>query len=151
MNYQLFREVANAIFNTVGNKITGSVVAETAKKLSDMIGKTIQQRANISYSKRGTTTGKTTTLDYLIPPETIAQLSQGEFCGVLSDTYEQKAEQKIFYSKVLADKSDLTRHDIPALNRVGEEQFNHLLQANFLQIDKEVKYLVNTFLAVSPS
>ena len=33
------REVANAIFNTVGNKITGSVVAETAKKLSDMIGK----------------------------------------------------------------------------------------------------------------
>jgi len=39
------REVANAIFNTVGNKITGSVVAETAKKLSDMIGKTIQQRA----------------------------------------------------------------------------------------------------------
>jgi len=145
------REVANAIFNTVGNKITGSVVAETAKKLSDMIGKTIQQRANISYSKRGTTTGKTTTLDYLIPPETIAQLSQGEFCGVLSDTYEQKAEQKIFYSKVLADKSDLTRHDIPALNRVGEEQFNHLLQANFLQIDKEVKYLVNTFLAVSPS
>ena len=78
--------MANAIFNTVGNKITGSVVAETAKKLSDMIGKTIQQRANISYSKRGTTTGKTTTLDYLIPPETIAQLSQGEFCGVLSDT-----------------------------------------------------------------
>ena len=143
------REVANAIFNTVGNKITGSVVAETAKKLSDMIGKTIQQRANISYSKRGTTTGKTTTLDYLIPPETIAQLSQGEFCGVLSDTYEQKAEQKIFYSKVMADKSDLTRHAIPILNNVEPEQFNHLLQANFIQIDKEVKYLVNTFLAVS--
>jgi len=145
------REVANAIFNTVGNKITGSVVAETAKKLSDMIGKTIQQRANISYSKRGTTTGKTTTLDYLIPPETIAQLSQGEFCGVLSDTYEQKAEQKIFYSKVLADKSDLTHHSIPILNRVEEGQFNSLLQANLLQIDKEVKYLVNTFLAVTPT
>ena len=143
------REVANAIFNTVGNKITGSVVAETAKKLSDMIGKTIQQRANISYSKRGTTTGKTTTLDYLIPPETIAQLSQGAFCGVLSDTYEQKAEQKIFYSKVIADKSDLTQHPIPILNRVGEEQFNRLLEANLLQIDKEIKYLVNTFLATS--
>ena len=65
-----------------------------------MIGKTIQQRANISYSKRGTTMGKTTTLDYLIPPETIAQLSQGEFCGVVADTYEQQAEQKIFYSQI---------------------------------------------------
>ena len=143
------REVANAIFNTVGNKITGSVVAETAKKLSDMIGKTIQQRANISYSNRGTTTGKTTTLDYLIPPETIAQLSQGEFCGVLSDTYEQKAEQKIFYSKVTADKSDLTKHPIPILNRISEEQFIQLLETNLLRIDKEVKYLVDTFLSTS--
>ncbi len=143
------REVANAIFNTVGNKITGSVVAETAKKLSDMIGKTIQQRANISYSNRGTTTGKTTTLDYLIPPETIAQLSQGEFCGVLSDIYEQKAEQKIFYSKVVADKSDLSKHPIPILNRIGEEQFTQLLETNLLRIDKEVKYLVDTFLSTS--
>jgi len=143
------REVANAIFNTVGNKITGSVVAETAKKLSDMIGKTVQQRANISYSNRGTTTGKTTTMDYLIPPETIAQLSQGEFCGVLSDTYEQKAEQKIFYSKVVADKSDLTKHSIPILNRVGEEQFTQLLETNLLRIDKDVKYLVDAFLSTS--
>ena len=87
-------------------------------------------------------------MDYLIPPETIAQLSQGAFCGVLSDTYEQKAEQKIFYSKVLADKSDLTKYPIPILNRVGERQFTQLLETNLIRIDKEVKYLVNTFLAV---
>ena len=140
------REVANAIFNTVGNKITGSVVAETAKKLSDMIGKTVQQRANISYSNRGTTTGKTTTMDYLIPPETIAQLSQGAFCGVLSDTYEQKAEQKIFYSKVVADKRDLTKHSIPVLNRVGAAEFIELLEKNLLRIEQEVKFVVDTFL-----
>jgi len=139
------REVANAIFNTVGNKITGSVVAETAKKLSDMIGKTVQERANISYSKRGTTTGKTTTLDYLIPPETIAQLSQGEFCGVLSDTYEQKAEQKIFYSKVVADKSDLTNHSIPTLNKMDAEEFNELLERNLLRIAADIKYIVLLF------
>lgn len=142
------REVANAIFNTVGNKITGAVVAETAKKLSDMIGKTIQQRANISYSKRGTTMGKTTTLDYLIPPETIAQLSQGMFCGVISDTYEQPTAQKIFYSKILVDKSDLTKHPIPVLNRVGEEAFNRLLADNLKRIEEEIKYLVDAFLKI---
>ena len=114
-----------------------------------MIGKTIQQRANISYSKRGTTTGKTTTLDYLIPPETIAQLSQGEFCGVLSDTYEQKAEQKIFYSKVVADKRDLTQHPIPVLNNIEEDKFNEILETNLAKIDKEVRYLVNVFLPES--
>ena len=140
------KEVANAIFNTVGNKITGAVVADTAKKLSEMIGQTIQQRGSLSYSRKGTTIGKTTTLDYLIPPETIAQLSQGEFCGVLSDTFEQQAEQKIFHSKVIADKSDLTRHSIPVLNRVGEVEFNQIMAANLEKIDNEVGYIVTCFL-----
>ena len=141
------REVANAIFNTVGNKVTGAVVAETAKKLSDMIGKTIQQRANISYSTRGTTMGKTTTLDYLIPPETISQLSQGTFCGVVADTFEQQADQKIFYSKVLVDKGDLTKYEIPALNEVGEEVFEQLIKDNLKQITEEVEAIVEVYLA----
>ncbi len=140
------REVANAIFNTVGNKVTGAVVADTAKKLSDMIGKTIQQRANISYSKRGTTMGKTTTLDYLIPPETIAQLSQGEFCGVVSDTYEQQAEQKIFYSQIQVDKSDLTRYSIPSLYNGTVEAFDNLLEQNLTNITKEVAELAKILL-----
>lgn len=140
------KEVANAIFNTVGNKITGAVVADTAKKISDMIGQTIQQRGSLSYSRKGTTIGKTTTLDYLIPPETIAQLSQGEFCGVLSDTFEQQAAQKIFRSKVLANKSDLTKYPIPALNRVGEEAFNQIMVANLEKIDRDIEYVVGCFL-----
>jgi len=87
----------------------------------------------------------------LIPPETIAQLSQGEFCGVLSDTYEQKAEQKIFYSKVVADKSDLTKYSIPVLNEMDGDKFNEILEANLMKIDGEVKYLVNVFLPESAS
>ena len=140
------REVANAIFNTVGNKITGAVVSDTAKKLSDMIGKTIQQRANISYSKRGTTMGKTTTLDYLIPPETIAQLSQGEFCGVVADTYEQQAEQKIFYSQILVDKGDLTRQPIPPLYNIEVGSFEGLLDQNLESISCEIEELVKALL-----
>ncbi len=140
------KEVANAIFNTVGNKITGAVVADTANKVSDMIGQTIQQRGNLSYSRKGTTIGKTTTLAYLIPPETIAQLSQGEFCGVLSDTFEQQSAQKIFHSRVIAEKSDLSKYSIPDLNRVGEEEFNQIMVANLEKIDKEIEYVVGCFL-----
>ena len=76
-------------------------------------------------------------------------ISQGEFCGVLSDTYEQKAEQKIFYSKVVADKSDLTRHPIPVLNNIDADKFNEVLETNLAKIDKEVRYLVNVFLPES--
>ena len=140
------REVANAIFNTVGNKITGAVVADTAKKLSDMIGKTVQQRASISYSKRGTTIGKSTTLDYLLPPETIAQLSQGEFCGVIADTYEQQAEQKIFHAKIQTDKRDLNRHPIPALYKEEEDTFNKILEQNLQKVAREIEDLTSALL-----
>jgi len=144
------KEVASAIFNTVGNKITGAVVAETAKKISDMIGKSVQQRSNISYSRNGTTQGKTTTLDYLIPPETIAQLSQGEFCGVVADTYNQKEDQKVFYSTVLVDKSDLTKYDIPQLQNIEDEAFSKHLDNNMQHIKDDVKYIVNHFLKLAP-
>jgi len=140
------REVANAIFNTVGNKITGAVVADTAKKLSDMIGKTVQQRSSISYSKRGTTIGKSTTMDYLIPPETIAQLSQGEFCGVISDTFEQQAEQKIFYAKIQTEKGDLNRHPIPALYKEEQDVFNKILEQNLQKVAREIEDLTNALL-----
>ena len=122
------------------------MVAETAKKVSDMIGKTVQKRNSISYNKFGTTTGMSTTMDYLIPPETIAQLSQGKFCGVLSDTFEQKAEQKIFYSKVLADKRDLTHYPIPAFHQIGEEKFQGMLDRNLERINAEVRAIAEVAL-----
>jgi len=135
------REVANTIFNTVGNKITGSVVAETAKKLSDMIGKAMQKRANINYSSKGTSTGTSTTLDYLIPPETISQLSQGEFCGVLADTYEQSLEQKIFQSQLLVDKKGIPQNSIPLFTN-NNQSFEKLMNENYQKIISDIEALV---------
>ena len=59
---------------------------------------------------------------------------------------QKKAEQKIFYSKVVADKRDLTKHSIPVLNRVGAAEFIELLEKNLLRIEQEVKFVVDTFL-----
>ncbi len=137
------KEVANAIFNTVGNKISGSVVADTAKKLSDMIGKTVQKRGSITYSSRGTSMGTTTTLDYLIPPETISQLSQGTFCGVLADTYEQPLAQKIFHSKLKVDKSDLGNQSIPSLSRLTDAEFEQQMERNYRKVVREVEGLID--------
>lgn len=136
------KEVANAIFNTIGNKITGSVVAETAKKLSEMIGKSIQKRGNITYSTRGTSMGTSTTLDYLIPPETIAQLSQGEFCGVLADTFEQQLVQKRFYSRLNINKKGLGKKPIPPIRQMDDIDFEAQMTANYQRIYEEVAAIV---------
>ena len=136
------KEVANAIFNTVGNKISGAVVAETAKKMSDMIGKSVQKRGSITYSAKGTSLGTSTTLDYLVPPETIAQLSQGEFCGVLADTYEQKLDQKIFHSKLKVSKRGLGKKKIEPLSDLDAAEFEEKMTANYKRIFAEIETLV---------
>ena len=136
------KEVANAIFNTVGNKISGAVVAETAKKISEMAGKSLQRRSSITYTSRGTSTGNTTTMDSLIPPETIAQLSQGEFCGVLTDTYEQQLSQKIFHSRLLVNKKDLTKESIPTIWQKDENAFKQAMDENYQQILTEIDNLI---------
>ena len=137
------KEIANAIFNTVGNKISGAVVADTAKKVSEMIGKTLQRRRSINYSSRGTTLGNTTTMDYLVPPEAISQLSQGEFCGVLADTHEQSLKQKIFHSNLIASKKKGEEQSIPSLNKNDQVYFEQLMEQNFQQINREVEQLID--------
>lgn len=136
------REVANTIFNTVGNKITGSVVAETAKKMSDMIGKAMQKRANVNYSSNGTSVGTSTTLDYLIPPESITQLSQGEFCGVLADTYEQRLPQKIFQSALIVNKKGISKYDIPSFSNHTADTFDILMNENYQNIIGDIDRLI---------
>jgi len=143
------KEVANSIFNTVGNKVVGSVVAETAKKISDMIGKAMQQRGSINHSSRGTSTGVSTTLEYVIPPEVITQLSQGEFCGLVADTYTQKLEQKRFISDVIVSKKTLTKDPIPQipnLAKLSKDEFYELMIKNKRQIFNDIDYIVEKLL-----
>lgn len=73
-------------------------------------------------------------------------MSQGEFCGVIADTYEQQAEQKIFHAKIQTDKVDLNRHPIPALYKEEEDTFNQILEQNLQQVAKEIEDLTNALL-----
>lgn len=133
------KEIANAIFNTVTNIISGNVVNETARKISDNIGKVLQERESTTINKEGDSTSISTQLDLLIPPSKISQLSTGEFVGVLGDTFKEPLPTKVFHAKISPDKSDLKLNEVPIINeRVTEQE----LINNQKRIQQEIIELI---------
>jgi hypothetical protein len=141
------REQAEVIMSIVGNVISGQVVGDTAKLLSERFGKIIQERQSISINSNDTSYSKSTQLDSAIPPSKIATLSSGEFVGMVSDNPDEKIELKIFHSEIINDHGAIAQEEksfkeIPIIKRVEIS----LIQDNYNQIKNDVKSLVKTVL-----
>jgi len=141
------REQAEVIMSIVGNVISGQVVGDTAKLLSERFGKIIQERQSISINSNDTSYSKSTQLDSAIPPSTIATLSSGEFVGMVSDNPDEKIELKIFHSEIINDHGAIAQEEkrfeeIPIIKNVEIS----LIQDNYNQIKNDVKSLIKTLL-----
>jgi len=101
------REQAEVIMNIVGNVISGQVVGETSKLLSERFGKIVQERESISINAADTSFSRSTQLDSAIPPSKIASLSSGEFVGTVADDPQQKIQLKTFHAEIINDHSML--------------------------------------------
>lgn len=110
------KEQADKIFNTTDNIVCGKVAIDTAEKVSKAIGKFNYRNQSVTISKDSTSTSFNTQREYVVPPEDISQFTQGEFVGVVSDTYNQPIEIKSFRGIVSPDKSDLTDLEVPKIN-----------------------------------
>jgi hypothetical protein len=133
------REQAEVVMNIVGNIISGQVVGETAKQLSERFGKIIQQRESISVNSSDTSISKSSQLDVAIPTSKIAALSSGEFVGMVSDNPDQKIDLKVFHGEILNDHEAIrTEEDdykeIPGVREINSD----MVQENYLRIKREV-------------
>ena len=137
------REQAEVIMNIVGNVISGQVVGETAKLLSERFGKIVQERESISINSSDTSHSKSTQLDCAIPPSRIASLSSGEFVGIVADDPNQKIDLKVFHCNIKNDHDAIAEEedrysDIPAIRNVSADA----IHANYLSIKHEVSDII---------
>jgi hypothetical protein len=137
------RDQAEVIMNIVGNVISGQVVGETAKLLSERFGKIVQERESVSINASDTSVSRSTQLDSAIPPSKIAALSSGEFVGTVSDDPEQKIEFKVFHSAIVNDHAALREEEskyrpIPAIRSIGAKEIHD----NYLRIKEEIRQIV---------
>ena len=138
------REQAEVIMNIVGNVISGQVVGETAKLLSERFGNIVQQTQSLSVNSSDTTVGRSTHLDPAVPASKIASLSSGEFVGMVADDPDEKIDLKVFHSEILNDHESIRNeeksyHEIPPVRDVSPEE----IQQNYLRIKEEVRMIVD--------
>ncbi|WP_057938857.1 conjugal transfer protein MobC [Algoriphagus resistens] len=137
------REQADVIMNTVGNFISGQVLGDTAKQLSERFGRIIQNRESISINSSETSLSKSTQLDQAVPASTISALSSGEFVGMVADTPEQKITLKAFHAEIINDHIALKREeesykDIPKVREITQEE----VEENYRSIKREVEEII---------
>jgi hypothetical protein len=138
------KEQAEVIMNIVGNVISGQVVGETAKLLSERFGKIVQERESISINSSDTSVSRSTQLDSAIPPSKIASLSSGEFVGMVADDPDQKIQLKIFHNEILNDHEAIKREEnayeaIPSVRNVTQQE----ILDNYARIKNEIEYIVD--------
>jgi hypothetical protein len=139
------QKVADAIINTCGNLICGSVKGETARKLSESFGekkvlkqsKTLNHEGDlsISYSEQR---------ERKIPQDVIEELSQGTFVGRVMDEFDQKIEHKVFHGRFLINPEwKKVKHSIPTLRRLSEQQQVEATMRAQKEVMEEVQHFLN--------
>jgi len=139
------RDQAEVIMNIVGNVISGQVVGETAKLLSERFGKIVQERESISVNASDTSVSRSTQLDSAIPPSKIATLSSGEFVGTVSDDPDQKIDLKVFHAEILNDHAAIRQEEenykpIPAIRKIS----HYDIEQNYFRIKKDIQHIIET-------
>lgn len=90
-------------------------------------------------------------MDSLIPPSKISGLTQGMFVGSVSDNFNERIEQKIFYAVIVVDTEKVKREEsryqkLPIINDFldadGNDRMKQTIQGNYNQIKEDVKQIV---------
>lgn len=133
------KEQADVILNTVGNIISGQVTGDSAKQLSERIGKIMQDRQSLSINSSDTSISKSKQLELAVPASKIAALSSGEFVGMVADIPDQKIALKTFHCSIQNDFEAITKEEgsykpIPVIRKVSQV----MVMRNYLQIKQEI-------------
>jgi hypothetical protein len=125
------REMADVIFNLPGNIFATMSNGDTAKLLSERIGRIVQTKTSYSINSRDTSTSQSENLDYAIPPSKISTLSSGEFVGILADSPTEKLTLKAFHCEVQPDlewEKEYAENsvDIPVIRQLGKNEVDDI-------------------------
>jgi len=139
------KEQAEVVINICGNIISGQVLGESAKTLSDRIGRINQQKESLSINASDTSVSKSTQLENAVPVSRISNLSSGEFVGTVADTPQQPIKKKAFYCRIINNPESIKIEEenfkpLPIIRNIDE----HTLTENFYSIRKDVRRIIDT-------
>nr|WP_229689148.1 TraM recognition domain-containing protein [Puia dinghuensis] len=142
------RDAAEVLMNICGNIISGQVLGETAKQLSERLGKIMQDRESLSINSNDTSISRSNQLESALQPARISNLTSGEFVGAVADDPKQRIPQKTFHCELINDFEAIKQEEaayepLPIIRNVTDG----MVQANFFQIKKDIRNLIDKEMA----
>ncbi|MEC5143063.1 conjugal transfer protein MobC [Chitinophaga sp. 212800010-3] len=138
------REQADVIFNLAGNIICGQAIGDTAKSVSEAIGKIVQKRESISINRQDTSISRNTQLDFAVPASKISTLSAGEFVGILADNPDQVIKYKAFHTAIQNDHEAIRAEESKYKSLPTGNVTDLDVQNNYIQIKNDIIDLIET-------
>jgi hypothetical protein len=140
---QYSREEADLILNITGNLFCGQVAGETARWVSERFPKLWQDRTSVTSNSQDTSINHSHTWEPSVTPATIANLSAGEFLGIVADDPDLPQELKAFHARIQREDMDLADGPLPVVRQVDAD----LVQENFFRVKLEVAGLIDSEMA----
>lgn len=132
------KKEADVIFNTVGNLFAGSVKGETAVGLSKVFGKIERETRSFQEGDSSEHTTFSYQMRDVLPPDKIEALSQGTFCGYVSDSFSQKVHPKIFCGEIDVGKPAAHNETIPQIVQMTREEIEKEIDKNYRKIHQDI-------------
>jgi type IV secretory system conjugative DNA transfer VirD4/TraG family protein/YWFCY motif protein len=139
------QHMADVLFTLPGNIFCGQATGDTAKAMSETIGRIVQTKSSISDNDRNRSYSESENLAPAVPPSTIAGLSSGEFVGYVADNPDQKIRHKAFHGEILVNNKAIRKQEerfLP-LPAVRKEPTPDELENNYAKIKVEVAKMVS--------
>ncbi|RKR82154.1 type IV secretory system conjugative DNA transfer VirD4/TraG family protein [Mucilaginibacter gracilis] len=137
------REQADVIMNITGNMAVGQVSGDTAKSVSEKIGRIMQDRESLSINSNDTSISRSKQLEAAVPPSRISALSSGEFVGMVADNPDCKIELKAFHCEIVNDHAALKKEidgyvALPEVRKISAA----IVERNYLQIKQDIRDII---------
>jgi len=137
------REQADVIMNIVGNMAVGQVSGDTAKLVSEKIGRIMQDRESLSINRSDTSISRSKQLEAAVPPSRISALSSGEFVGMVADNPDCKIELKAFHCEIVNDHAALKNEvdgymPLPEIRKIS----GAIVERNYLQVKQDIRDII---------
>lgn len=134
------RAETDTVMNMTGNLICGQIGGETAEWVSKRFLAKTDHKTTISVNSADISISKTEQSNPSISPATIANLSSGEFVGILADDPYNEMELKAFHAKIVKRPGVELKEELPIVREVTPA----MVRENFLGIKKEIRELVDS-------
>lgn len=138
------RQEADAILNIAGNVLCGQASGETARWMSERFPKVQKEKTSVSMNSSDTSINHALQWEPMVTPATIANLSSGEFVGVVADDPDVPVELKAFHAKMQREDVDgLGNEPLPVVFSPAGEDLSAVIRRAFEGVKLDISRMMD--------